>query len=459
MKRCGVCRKWYFGERRYCPNCQADLWYQEANERIKDCAGLMEYAGKLFQDGKEEKAAVMAQSAMEEMLKPEREIPLRQLESAVKTLEELYSGEKGLIPDELMEDALDYLEERAEACGDEACKKSLEEMRRQIGGWIPEARNVEPEDMGLPFLRKFWKLPSPETVIHASEGDFDADLTKTKGLSLTEICYFFFRRAKQAMPIVKELSERSAAIQQEDEADEELFQIADRLLSVIFLEVLMKRESAGPAVDVFWRLMSRFSPDGQCALMALYGDDFSEKTIETVRAACEKAAQEVGLFPETLFFNALLCPMLCRDEKEVEAIYDAMEPGMRNLLGIIEESQKKCRELQDEDEKQYRRQLIQTLCTEYSNIIAVGEYQRADAFLARGGVYRSLLESAAANGLSIACSRSARNWFYGENGYEVNLGYAKYYAVILRLRGLSYPIADAVEQVKDIQVEVPGMTP
>lgn len=443
MKRCSVCRKWYFGERRYCPNCQADLWYEEAGGMKKDCVQLMKYAGKLFHGKKEEKAAVMAAAAMEEMLRPEREIPLRQLEEAAEVLAELYTGEEGLIPDELMEDTLDYLEERILQSGEEKYGESLKNMREAVGGWIPKAKNVEAEDMRLPFLRQFWKLPAPEAVLHSAEEDFEADLTRTKGLSLTEVCYLFYKKAKQAMPIAEELEKDGENV--------------DRLKAVIFAGIFMDWKSAGPAVDVFCMLMSRFDGKGRNALAAIYAGDFSEDTLETVRLTCARAAAEAGLYPESLLFNGLLCPMLCRDEKDVEAVYEAMEPGMRELLGIIEDSQKKLKETGQEEEKQYCRQLIQTLCTEYSNIIAVGEYQRAREFMGRGAVYRRLLESAAGNGLSAACAESARNWFFGENGYEVHLEYAKYYAVILRLRGLAYPIADTVEQVKDLQVEIPGM--
>lgn len=467
MKRCFACGKWFLGEVRYCPKCRADQWYEKASRKRDNYRDLLDYAGKLLSQQREEKAGVMASAAMEEILTQKDEIAVHELRSAVRMLVRLYTGESQTITDELISDALDYLEERIEGYEDERYHEELLRFRNIISGWIPEAAAMTQEAVALPYQQSFWTLPSAGSVIHNEDG-FSADLTRTKGLSLTEICFLFYGCFRQALGVLagmdlelREGSQEETAVEEDEdmtaEEEEKKDPYEKSFLEVLFAQTLLGYESAGPAAKVFYELMKEMSSEGRKALYALYSSKLDLQAVQVLHQAADEAAERAGLYPGVMLFNGLLTPLLCGREGEMQAVYDLMEPGMREMLRMIETSHKRLSDELEESERLYQMQLIQTLCTEYSNVFAVCEYQRAQEFRVKPQIYRHLLESAAGNGLSRACAEAARCWFFGERGFDVHMEYAKYYTVILKLRALAYPIVDVVDQVERLEVRIPGL--
>ncbi|MBR3642594.1 MAG: hypothetical protein IKN57_03705 [Parasporobacterium sp.] len=436
MRRCGACGKWVFGKERICPNCQADLWEAEASKKLSRPFMLMEDAENLFLKGEEEKAGVFALAAMNAILEGERKPSFDRMQEAVDILSDMYSEAESIVPDELMSDALDYLEDLAQARGNEEDVEEVNALRERVVGVVPDFSRQVKEGL-LPYQDGGWRLPLPETVMRfRDDAAFAPDLTRTKGLSMMETGYMFYQSQAQGVSII-----RRGGTKQE-------------LMAAVFSANGLSPEYAGPVADVFVSLLQGIQAAGANAYRMMSKEPKNAGNVRLLQTACSAAAQEIGLFPEELFFLALAAPFLEYEGSLNETVYAAMEPGLRRILQIMEDSK---REGKDQEETNYKRQLLQTLATEYCNLYAVMEHLAAAAHKPQNLTYQRYLESAAGNGLSLACAEAARNLFFGENGYETDMEAAKFYTVILKMRGILYHIVKSVDQIRDLRVKIPGM--
>ena len=500
MFRCPSCGKWTLKRGRYCPSCHADLWEAEAVKRLENPSALMEEAAALMKRGEEEKAGVWASMAVTEMMNEGESVSFARLRRAVRELARIYEGSGGPVADETMADALDYLEERAEQSGEEQYTEEVTRLREQLTDLYPEAAPVTEKSLNLAWERDTWKLPMPESLTEQSDySGFTPDLTQTKGLSVIEMAYFQYLQFPQVCAVLEGRAGDNASF-----------------LRALFPQDTIPPEDAGPAAPVLEALMEHLSPAGYAAWKRLYRKDAPESfaaDLSDLRSACQSAAQDVGLFPEELMFTALMTPLLALPGAQGRAVYEAVEPGVQRLLhlrsscltgsfGFLhpaeqagsaaepafspagEDTGEKAGEEQTlsapqpEEEKKpapqedpqqaaerrkiedavYGRQLLQTFTSEFCALYGVLEYEAALACrLPQRGMYRKLLAQAAGSGLSLACRDEARNWFSGDNGYESDPGYARFYTQILSMRGLNYPIVSFVRDLKDVQMKVPGI--
>ena len=437
MRRCGSCGKWIIGKERYCPGCEADLWEEEASRKDGRPFALMEEAEDVFLKGNEEKAGVFAFAAMSRILEGEKRPAFSRMEEAVDILADFYTEAENCVTDELMSDALDYLEELAESKGKEVYRTAVQELRDRVRGIEPEAVKEGWNQILPAYQNVGWHLPLPEAVMQFSDTDsFTPDLTRTKGLSLMETGFLFYRNRTHVLSVLRRGGEK------------------EELLDALFPPGGLSAKDAGPAAEVFASLLMGLQTAGADACRRLEDESGDASVLRLLATACTKAAGELGLFPEELFFLSLAAPYAAKGDGLNPVVYAAMEPGLKRILQIMTE----CRTGEGaEREEEYRRQLLQTLATEYCNLYGELEYLAADRLRAKQESYVRYLESAAGNGLSLACSETARNLFYGENGYDTDMEAAKFYTVILKMRGLLYPIVKSVEQIRDLKVRIPGI--
>ncbi len=437
MRRCGTCGKWILGKERFCPSCKADLWEAEAQRKAENPFSLIEEAEDQFLRGNREKAGLFAFTAMNRILEGDRRPAFDRMEEAVDILSDFYTESENCVSDELMSDALDYLEELAESKGREDYRQSVEQLRAKVQGAVPEtAGDTSPAPVCV-YQSSDWHLPLPESVMQISDADsFSPDLTRTKGLSLIETGFLFYRNQRLLLSVLRREGGRQ------------------ELLDGLFPPGSLKAEHAGPAADIFVSLLQSLGAAGLDALRKMSSDPRDASSLKLLEGSCAQAAGALGLYPECLFFLSLAVPYLHGEKGLNEVVYRAVEPGLQALLQLMTD----CRTGGiDGMDSEYRKQLLQTLATEYCNLYGVLEYLAADLSRGRQSFYVRFLESAAGNGLSFACAETARNLFYGENGYDTDMEAAKFYTVILKMRELYYPIVDSVEQIRDLKVRIPGM--
>ncbi|MGI6107359.1 MAG: hypothetical protein ACOX8B_05440 [Lachnospiraceae bacterium] len=321
MLRCPSCGKIIFKKTRYCPSCNTDLWEAEADSRMDDPSALMEEAYLLFQRGDEDKAGVWASRAITAIMNDGENVSFARLRRAVRELAGIYEGESEPVADETMIDALDYLEERAEASGDERYLDETAALRDRVSKLNPDAAPVTEQSLDLAWQRDYWKLPLPESVTDTPDyAGFVPDLTQTHGLSLTEMAFFQYLQFGRVSSVMEGMTGDDTGY-----------------LDAVFPADTVTPQQAGPAAEVLKLLMSSLSPAGYAALKRLYrreNPDGWSADLGTLRSVCQAAAQQVGLFPEELFFTALVTPLLSMPGSYGSEAYSAAEPGIRRILNL-----------------------------------------------------------------------------------------------------------------------------
>lgn len=442
MGRCRNCRAHFWGNPHFCPNCKADLWYEEYSEDGWGFRELQEEGSRLIAKGNYEKAAVALKLALDQVMYKHAEHSMHRLKDAVSDFVWLYSNEAADISDDRVTDVLDYFEEECFGQPDRY-RDSLMALRRQASKRLPQAQYREKQGLDFPHIREYWKLmPASRVTEQSSVSGYEPDILEAKHLLLTESFLYLYLNFSRVMKY----------LQAQDSLNTQM--IYTELVPLIHPDLDPEKNRENDTARLMGAVLCGFLEDGFEEFATLYMNRFNEEAAQKVKERCSEIAGEEEI-SDSLLQMAVFAPLLA-SERSAEETYREAEPAVLNVLVEINSLHQTLSETLDEKERKMLQHKISVLCAEYCGLYGVGEYRMALDAQADPELYLDAMDQAAGNGITQAAEEMMRSYFYGRHGCEIQPGYAKFYSRLVSLRHVTSSISDAVEGVEGLEMMVPG---
>ena len=447
MGKCLRCGCLYLGDRRFCPKCKTDVWYDIYGDGSKSFRELQKESRRVLQKGNLVKAAFLLDIALDGVIYRKEEHSTKELYDAVADRVLLFSEQKGREGEERMEDILEFLEDECRV-KNARYENDILLLRREAALYLPQQSAKTRTEIDYPEKRDYWHLPLPGKMADAGEeAGYEPELSRQKHLTVTECFLYLYQNCDAIVRFLQSQDVLTAEV------------VYERVLPMIHSELneaaVEHFPGAGRFADIFCSLLE----DGFGRLAGIYldprpVDELEERLSPLIERCVEIGRQFLPDCPE-ICAAAAVAPLLGSHDT-APAVLETADPVFGALWAAFDRMEKRLPGLKEPAEVQSYRSRISSLFAEYSAVFGASEYLTGLLLKEDDESFLDAMEMAAGNGILKAAEELARSYFYGYHGCTVSPGYAKFYTQMLTIRGVSGSIAEAVESIPDLEMLVPG---
>ena len=447
MGKCKRCGSRFLGDRRFCPKCKTDIWYDEYAESGRSFRELQKEGRRLLERGSLAKSALVLDVALDEVMYQKAEYGMKELMDAVSDRVMLFTEQKGREGEENMEEVLEFAED--------ACRKrdphyedEIAMLRSEAALYMPENAARKAAEIDYPEKRESWKLALPAALAEAGEeAGYEPEISRQKHLTLTECFLYLFQNCDAVVRFLQSQEALSEAI------------VYERVLPLIHTDLDAQAAGGNRIQARFGNIFCSLLEEGFGRLAGIYMDprpvDELEERLVPLIERCTQIGQETGEDCPEVVAMAAVAPLLAGRDTAAP-VFAAGEPVFAALWADFDRLQKVLKGFDTLEAINEYRTKLSCLFAEYSAVFGATEYLSALALSEDDESYLDAMELAAGNGIARAAEELARCHFYGYRGLPVSPGYAKFYTQMLSIREIDSSIISAVESIPDLEMLVPG---
>ena len=447
MGKCLRCGSFYLGDRRFCPKCKTDVWYDRYGEENKSFRELQKEGRHLLEKGNLAKAAFFLDLALDAAMYKKADFSMKELYDAVSDRVLLFNEQKGREGEDHMEDVLEFLEDECQN-RDARYENEILLLRSEASLYLPKEKQRVKVQIDYPETRDYWKLPLPGKMAEDGEAaGYEPEISRQKHFTLTENFLYLYLNCDAVVRFLQSQEELTVEC------------VYERVLPLIHSELTVEATERYESAQRFAQAFCSLLEDGFGRLAGIYLDPKPVSELEARLSPLLSRLIEIGRqlqadCPE-VYAIAAIAPLLGSHDT-AQAVLDAAEPLFGALWPAYDRLLKVLAGFSDVADIQEYRTRISSLFAEYSAVFGATEYLTALHLKEDDRSFLDACEMAAGNGITKAAEELARSHFYGYHGLPVSPGYAKFYTQMLSIRGIGSSITEAVESIPDLEMLVPG---